>query len=59
MKSEPQTAQQASNIVAEVRRWKQANAAEHGFDVDAIAAAARKRQADHPKRVVRRDRPTQ
>jgi hypothetical protein len=38
----------------EVWRLKEENAAAHGFDVDAIASAARKHQEAHSHRVVSR-----
>ena len=43
----------ANDILAEVWRLKEENAAEHGYDIDAIAAAARENQKAHPKRIVR------
>ncbi|MEM9479500.1 MAG: hypothetical protein AAGA58_07595 [Verrucomicrobiota bacterium] len=42
------------SIIAEVRRLKEENAAEHGFDLRKIAAAARARQREHPERMVTR-----
>jgi hypothetical protein len=42
------------SIIMEVRRLKEENAAEHGFDLRKIAAAARTRQREHPQRMVTR-----
>ncbi len=41
-------------IIMEVRRLKEENAAEHGFDIRKIAEAARARQREHPERMVTR-----
>ena len=41
------TDQKPDSIIMEVRRLKEANAAEHGFDLRKIAAAARTRQREH------------
>lgn len=43
------------SIVQEVRRFKEENAAEHGFDAKAIGLAARRHQQQHPDRVVSRE----
>jgi hypothetical protein len=40
--------------IMEVRRLKEENAAEHGFDLRKIAAAAQARQREHPERMVTR-----
>lgn len=52
----PEAAAEAcrDETMQEVRRLKEENAAEYGFDVEAIAAAARKHQDAHPHRVVSR-----
>jgi hypothetical protein len=42
------------SINSEVRRLKEQNAAEHGFDLRKIANAARARQMEHPERMVTR-----
>ncbi len=42
------------SIIMEVRRLKEENAAEHGFDVRKIAESARARQREHPERMVTR-----
>ena len=42
------------SINTEVRRLKEQNAAEHGFDLRKIANAARARQMEHPERMVTR-----
>lgn len=42
------------SIIMEVRRLKEENAAEHGFDLRKIAEAARARQREHPERMVTR-----
>jgi len=41
-------------VLAEVRRIKEEIAAEHGYDVARIIAAARKAQEAHPERIVSR-----
>lgn len=46
--------QRAESIILEVRRLKEENAAEHGFDLRKIAEAARERQREHPQRMVTR-----
>jgi len=46
------------SIVLEVRRLKEENAAEYGFNARAIGAAARLHQQEHPKRIVSREHPT-
>ena len=43
------------SIVIEVRRLKEDNAAEYGFDARAIGAAARRHQQAHPERIVSRE----
>lgn len=48
------TEQKPDSIIMEVRRLKEENAAEHGFDLRMIAAAARTRQREHPERMVTR-----
>jgi len=45
------------SIVAEVRRLKEENAAEYGYDIRAIGAAARRHQQEHPERIVSREVP--
>ena len=52
------TDQKPDSIIREVRRLKEENAAEHGFDLRKIAAAARLRQREHPQRMVTRIPPT-
>ncbi|MCF6312982.1 MAG: hypothetical protein L3J39_11075 [Verrucomicrobiales bacterium] len=42
------------SIIMEVRRIKEENAAEYGFDLRKIAEAARARQREHPERMVTR-----
>lgn len=42
------------SIIRQVRRLKEENAAEHGFDLRRIAASARSRQKLHPERMVSR-----
>jgi len=44
----------ADSIIAEVRRLKEENAAEHGFNLRKIAEAAWARQREHPERMVTR-----
>jgi hypothetical protein len=46
--------EKSDSIILEVRRLKEANAAEHGFDLRKIAAAAQARQREHPERMVTR-----
>ena len=46
--------QKPDSIIMEVRRLKEENAAEHGFDLRKIATAARARQSEHPHRMVTR-----
>jgi len=46
---------QADSIVHEVRRLKEENAAEYGFNVRAIGMAARRHQQEHPERIVSRE----
>ena len=43
---------QADPIVEEVRRVRQAYAEQFGFDLRALAADLRKREQQHPERVV-------
>jgi hypothetical protein len=45
---------ESDSIVRQVRRLKEENAAEHGFDLRRIAAAARSKQKLHPERMVSR-----
>ncbi len=52
MKTE--TSSESDSIIRQVRRLKEENAAEHGFDLRRIAAAARSRQKLHPQRMVSR-----
>ena len=49
------TSNQQDSIVLEVRRLKEENAAEYGFNARAIGAAARLHQQDHPERIVSRE----
>lgn len=51
---EPAIEQETESIIQQVRRLKEENAAEHGFDVRAIAVAAQKKQRQHPERMVSR-----
>ncbi|MCX6879056.1 MAG: hypothetical protein NTW21_35395 [Verrucomicrobia bacterium] len=44
-------------IIEEVRAMKRENAAEHGFDVSRIVAAARERQEQSGRMIVRRPIP--
>ena len=46
--------QSMDSIIMEVRRLKEENAAEHGFDIRKIAEAARARQREHPERMFTR-----
>lgn len=46
--------QNTESIIMEVRRLKEENAAEHGFDLRKIAETARARQREHPERMVTR-----
>ncbi len=46
--------QSTDSIIMEVRRLKEENAAEHGFDLRKTAEAARARQREHPERMVTR-----
>ncbi len=43
------------SIVLEVRRLKEENAAEYGFNARAIGEAARHHQQEHPERIVSRE----
>jgi len=43
-------------IVSEVRRVREQIVKEHGGDLHALCAALRKRQAEHPERLVDRSR---
>ena len=45
------------SIVLEVRRLKEENAAEYGFNARTIGAAARRHQQEHPERIVSREHP--
>ena len=54
MKTETYSVAPSEDILADVWRLKEENAAEYGFDIEAIARAARKHQDSHPERVVRR-----
>ncbi len=45
---------ETDSIIEQVRRLKEANAEKYGFDVRAIAAAARANQRKHPERMVTR-----
>ena len=54
MKPEAITEPTRDETMQEVWRLKEENAAAYGFDIDAIAAAARKHQDAHPHRVVSR-----
>ncbi len=54
MKPENGTAPCRDETMLEILRLKEENAAAHGFDIDAIAAAARKHQEAHRHRVVSR-----
>ncbi|MEI7708778.1 MAG: hypothetical protein WCI90_10965 [Chlorobium sp.] len=46
--------QKPDSIIREVRCLKEDNAAEYGFDVRLIAAAAQLQQRQHPERMVTR-----
>ena len=46
--------EKTDSIIAQVRRLKEAHAEKHGFDLRAIAAAARANQRKHPERIVTR-----
>ena len=46
--------QSAESIILEVRRLKEENAAEHGYDLRRLAEAARERQREHPERMITR-----
>ena len=48
------TDQKTDSIIREVRCLKEENAAEYGFDIRLIAAAAQLRQRQHPERIVTR-----
>lgn len=52
MRTETRTTAPLDDILADVWRLKDENAAEHGYDIQAIALAARKHQSSHPDRVV-------
>jgi len=54
MENETTTNSLPDEVMSEVWKIKEENAAAHGYDVDAIAAAARKNQQQHPDRVVSR-----
>lgn len=51
---ETETNHEPDSIIVQVRRLKEENAAEYGFDLRRIAAAARSRQKLHPQRMVSR-----
>lgn len=51
------TKSHGDSIVLEVRRLKEENVAEHGFNARAIGAAIRRHQQEHSERVVSRERP--
>ncbi len=51
---EPAIEQETDSIIQRVRRLKEENAAKHGFDIRAIAAAAQAKQRQHPERMVTR-----
>lgn len=53
MNKDARKTRQAGDILAEVWKIKDENAAEYGYDIQAIAMAARKHQGDHPDRIVR------
>lgn len=44
----------ADSIITDVHRIKEENAAEYGFNLRKIAAAAQARQREHPERMVTR-----
>ncbi len=46
---------QGDSIVTVIRRLKEENAAEHGYEARAIGSAARKNQQEHPERIVSRE----
>lgn len=50
------TKNQEESLVAQVRRLKEENAAEHGYNIRAIGAAARLHQQEHPERIVSREK---
>jgi len=54
MTTKTATDKESDSIIKRVRRYKEENAAEHGFDIRAIAAAAQARQREHPDRMVTR-----
>jgi len=54
MKTKSTTEPATDSILREVWRLKDENAATYGYDIDAIAAAARRHQEAHPQLVVRR-----
>ena len=51
---EPAIEQENDTIIQRVRLLKEENAAEHGFDIRAIARAAQEKQRQHPERMVSR-----
>ncbi len=54
MKTETSTTRPSEDVLADVWKLKEENAAEYDYDIDAIAAAARKHQESHPHLIVRR-----
>ena len=53
MTTSPKT--QGDSLVTLVRRLKEENAAEYGYDIRAIGAAARRNQQEHPERILSRE----
>jgi len=47
------------DILAEVWKLKDENAAQYGYDIQAIARAAREHQESHPDRIVSLESPTE
>jgi hypothetical protein len=45
----------ADAVISEVHRHKEAIAAEHGFDVDALLGSLQARQKGHPRLVAKAD----
>jgi len=54
MEIETITTRPSEDVLAEAWKLKEENAAEYDYDIDAIAAAARKHQESHPHLIVRR-----
>ena len=50
----PPANNESASIIQEVRKWKQAHAAQYDFDIRAIGRALREAQKAHPERVVSR-----